>query len=97
MQKQRFKVFRGELKDKIVGKALRIAAYRKIEVACGHAIEVGKVLIDHHFLPANQIDAACDALDGDDGLGLGHVGIQHGARGLSRNDAGAQNFHIRNE
>ena len=30
-----------------------------------HAIQFGQILIDHHLLAANQIDATFDQLDGD--------------------------------
>src|ERR1017187_6544518 len=61
LQEQRFKFVRSKLKDKIIGKAFRIAAHRKVKVARGHTIEFSEVLIKHHFLATDQVDAACDA------------------------------------
>jgi len=54
------------LKGEIRRKALWIASYLLVEGRSRHAIQFGKVAVDHHLLTTNNINPAGDTLYRDD-------------------------------
>jgi hypothetical protein len=72
------------LKRKIVRKAITVTFYRSHKGFGFDAVQVGQVAVEHDLFPANQVDAAGYAFDGDDGLRRDHVAIRRAAERVSR-------------
>src|SRR5258708_6116574 len=79
-----------------VARAL-VATNSKVEVAGGDTVKLSKIGIEHDFLTADQIDPACNAFDGNDGLSLWHRGIVHGSVRLSRSVKEGKRVSLRNQ
>ena len=67
MAPQSGKLLIRQLKHEIAGEAFEVSLDGAHQDSGLDVIEFGQVLIEHHLLAANQVDAAGDAFNRDDG------------------------------
>ena len=60
MQPQRFAFLGGQLKHKILRKAVCVTPYGQVEIFGQRLVQLGQVRIKHDLLAADEVDAALD-------------------------------------
>ncbi len=65
LRPQSFSLSLGEPKHEVFEKALAIAPNLFVEALSWDFIQLGQINVEHHLVPANQIDSPLDELDGD--------------------------------
>ncbi len=89
----------GELKGEIFRKAIQIALELLIEARCRNTIKLGQIAIEHDLFAANDIDAACDAFEGNNRLRLWFrhpQGIANRTEDVKRKQENMRVFRITN-
>jgi hypothetical protein len=51
-----FKLFVSQLEHEIFRKSFKVSFYGLVERLCFNAVQSGKVLVQHHFLPSDEVD-----------------------------------------